>query len=171
MRRTQAFATAGLGILAVTLTGCVYTENVGLVLDSSAATCFMQTPGTAVLQLPLTADPTVGFDPDLLRVELDEPANIALSGIGLVAGEAPFTEDAPVPAAVLETLVESRDDTMLHAEVDHGEIQTLVVLFETGQADAPGQLESLRVFWGGREPVYWQPLDLAVTVDDACTLG
>lgn len=171
MRRTHAFAAASLGILAVTLTGCGYTESVGLVLDPSAATCFMQKPGTAVLQLPLTADPTVGFDPDLLRVEFDDPANIALSGIGLVAGETPFAESAPVPAAVLETLVASREDTMLHAEVAHGEVWTLVVLLETGPADAPGRLESLRVFWGGREPIYWQPLDLSVKVDDACTLG
>lgn len=166
--RTRALTIASVGGLTAMLSGCVYAQNVGLDIDPTEATCFMQ-DSTAVLQLPVAADPSVSFDPDVLRVEFDDPSNMTLAGIGVVDDTNPF--DQRVPDSVLESLQASRDDTMLHAEIVHGEARTIVVLLRTTDAEAPGRVESLRVFWGGREPVYWQPLDLAITLDDACVIA
>lgn len=161
---------AALAALVATLCGCMTSEGTGFVIDPDAVSCVADDrSGLSVLEIPLTVRPSLQFEPDLLRVELDSPQGVSFEGAGLAESTPGFVPGEPINAQTLELLASQRDVTMLYLPIERGGTHTLLVLLEpTGPA--PRTIESLRIFWGGGEPIYWQVLPVAMSVGDSCTV-
>jgi hypothetical protein len=168
VRRTVA-AAAGLLVTAA-LSACAPIEETGFVLDPATVTCFVDgASGLSVLQIPLVVEPSMTFEPDILRVEFDSPKNVSLAGIGMAETAAGYEAREPLPSEALEALVAQRDDTMLYLPVDRSGSEMLVVLLERSKSGA-GTIDSFRLFWGGGEPTYWQVLDVSAVIDESCVV-
>ena len=165
-RRTVAIAAALL--IAATLSACAPMEETGFVLDPAAVTCFVDKPsGLSVLQIPLKVEAGLGFEPDILRVEFDEPKNVTLAGIGMAETADGYEAGEALSSEVIDALVAQRDDTMLDLPVGRSGSEMLVVLLDSSGSGV-STIDSFRLFWGGGEPIYWQVLDVSATIDDAC---
>jgi hypothetical protein len=169
---TRAVIASVIGsALVVTLGGCSLSEGVGLAIDESAVGCFVDS-GTelAVLQIPMRAEPRLHFTPDVLRVEFVDSDGVDLAGIGMVEDGLEYDASTPLPGRLVEALAVSRDDTMLLLPVAEDRTSTLVLLLRKESGRAEGFIESLRMFWSGGEPIYWQPLDVSVRLAGDCSL-
>ena len=166
MRRLAPWPVAAF--VALSLAGCATMEGHSLTLNNTAVTCFVDAgSGLSVMQVPLAVDPSLGFEPSLLRVEFDSPQDVTLAGIGMAEIGDGYDAAQPLPTGVIESLVANRDDTMLDQPIDRDGTSTLVLLLKhTGSVD--GTIDSFRIFWGGGEPIYWQLLDVSASVGDSC---
>lgn len=168
VRRTAVLA--GLAVAAANLHGCMTAKESGFVIDPAAVTCAVDVGSElSVLEIPLTVEPDLAFEPDILGVEFDSPDDVTLAGIGMADETPGYETGEPLTRAALDALAVGRDDTKVYLPVDRAAGDTLLVLLEPS-GPAAGTIESFRLFWGGGEPIYWQVLPVSVTVDDSsCT--
>jgi hypothetical protein len=169
----QALGAIALVVAAVgSLTGCCPSEAVGLDVSTESVTCQLDAPANvAIVQVPLRAAETLGFDPRILRVGLDGSEGLVLAGMGVTVGSTPFSESSPPPTALVDEWIAARDEAWLDAPVTSGATSTLVMLLGFDETASAASIESFRIFWGGGEPIYWQRVDVSVALADECVVG
>ena len=163
--RTAA-ATCALA-LALTLSGCSYTESSGFDIDVETATCSVDSvTGEAALQMPLRLREGLGFDAQVLGVRLNHSDGVTVEELGMLPSGVAFDEPSidmfPVSGASLVWDL---------PRVTRGESATLVVLLALDNDSTEASIGSMDVVWGGGEPIYSQPLAMSVTVTDSCEVG